>query len=481
GGCGAVVGQALHAAQDPGLDAGLRAGGAEARSAAPDRDGDGHGGGGNRTRPGAQRGHFLRHLLGRDVCRSGQGRRRGSPGRGDSRHAPGHRRALPVHGAVRRDRRGRRSGALELTVGPSRSAAGADPMDARQYASLPDPFPMWRGGGLHGARIAYETWGELNAARDNGLLLFTGLSPPAHAASSPADPSDGWWQGMVGPGLAIDTERFFVICVNSLGSCFGSSGPASIDAATGKPYRLTFPDLSIEDIARAGFETVRSIGIQPLDTVMGPSFGGMVVLAYAAQFPGAARRLVCISGTAAAAPFAIALPSIQREAITHDPDWQGGNYTPERAPVTGQRLARKLGTVTYRSAAEWAQRFGRQPIRQEMKRGDPFASEFAIQGYLEALAQRFVSVFDPNCYLYISRSMDRFDLSAHGEAVSRFRRAALSAALVIGVQSDLLFSVTEQQAVASSLAAAGVATRFAPLPCIEGHDAFLVDLDTFGR
>jgi homoserine O-acetyltransferase len=354
-------------------------------------------------------------------------------------------------------------------------------MDARQYASLPDPFPMWRGGVLHGARIAYETWGRLNAARDNALLLFTGLSPPAHAASSPADPSDGWWQGMVGPGLAIDTERLFVICVNSLGSCFGSSGPASIDPATGKPYRLTFPDLSVEDMARAGFETVRSLGIERLDTVMGPSLGGMVVLAYAAQFPGAARRLVCISGTAAAAPFAIALRSIQREAITHDPDWRGGNYSAERPPVTGQRLARKLGTVTYRSAAEWQQRFGRQPIREEMKSGDPFASEFAVQGYLEALAQRFVSSFDANCYLYISRSMDRFDLSAHGEPVSALRRAALSAALVIGVQTDLLFSLTEQQAVASWLAAAGVATRFAPLPCIEGHDAFLVDLDTFGR
>jgi homoserine O-acetyltransferase len=354
-------------------------------------------------------------------------------------------------------------------------------MDARQYASLPDPFPMWRGGVLHGARIAYETWGRLNAARDNALLLFTGLSPPAHAAASPADPSDGWWQGMVGPGLAIDTERLFVICVNSLGSCFGSSGPASIDAATGKPYRLTFPDLSVEDIARAGFETARSLGIERLDTVMGPSLGGMVVLAYAAQFPGATRRLVCISGTAAAAPFAIALRSIQREAITHDPDWRGGNYSADRPPVTGQRLARKLGTVTYRSAAEWQLRFGREPIRDDMKRGDPFASEFAVQGYLEALAQRFVSAFDANCYLYISRAMDRFDLSAHGEPVSVLRRAGLSAALVIGVQTDMLFSVSEQQAVASALAAAGVATRFAPLPCIEGHDAFLVDLETFGR
>ena len=353
-------------------------------------------------------------------------------------------------------------------------------MDARRYATLSDPFPMWRGGQLHGGRIAYETWGTLNPERSNAILLFTGLSPSAHAAASPEDSADGWWQGMVGAGLAIDSDRFFVICVNSLGSCFGSTGPASNDPATGKRYRLSFPDLSVEDIARGGFETVRALGIERLDTVMGPSLGGMVVLAFAAMFPRAARRLLCISGTAAAAPFAIALRSIQREAITTDPAWAGGNYSAEAPPVTGQRLARKLGTITYRSAAEWQQRFGRAPIRADMARGDPFASEFAVQGYLESLAAKFVSAFDANCYLYISRAMDRFELARHGDPVALFRDAGLESALVIGVQSDLLFSVSEQQALADALTSAGVATRFAPLPCIEGHDAFLVDLKTFG-
>jgi homoserine O-acetyltransferase/O-succinyltransferase len=286
---------------------------------------------------------------------------------------------------------------------------------------------------------------------------------------------------MIGPGLAIDSARFFVICVNSLGSPFGSTSPASDDPATGKPYRLSFPDLSVEDIARAGYETVRSLGITRLDTVMGPSLGGMVVLAYAAQFPGAARRLLCISGTAAAAPFAIALRSIQREAITNDPAWKGGEYAADAPPVTGQRLARKLGTVTYRSAAEWQQRFGREPIRADMKRDDPFASEFAVQGYLESLARRFVSAFDANCYLYLSRSMDRFELDAHGDPVELMRRAQLEQALVIGVQSDLLFTISEQQALAKMLESAGVPTRFVPLPCIEGHDAFLVDIRTFGN
>jgi len=353
--------------------------------------------------------------------------------------------------------------------------------DARHYARLPDPFPMWSGGVLHGARLAYETWGKLNAARDNALLLFTGLSPSAHAASSPQDPRDGWWQRMLGPGLAIDTDRFFVICVNSLGSCFGSTGPASDDPRTGRPYRLTFPDLAVEDIARAGYEVVRSLGIERVDTVAGPSLGGMVVLAYAALFPGAARRLVSISGTLAASPFAIALRSIQRDSITGDPDWRHGNYPPDRPPRTGMSLARKLGTVTYRSAEEWQQRFDRQPVRPDLKRHEPFGAEFSVQGYLESQARRWVNAFDANCYLYLSRAMDRFDLGTHGDPAAVLRRAALAQALVIGVESDLLFSIAEQRAVAQALTGAGTPTRFAPLQCIEGHDSFLIDIERFGR
>ncbi len=353
--------------------------------------------------------------------------------------------------------------------------------DARHYARLPDPFPIWRGGVLHGAHIAYETWGRLTAARDNAVLLFTGLSPSAHAASSPQDPRDGWWQRMLGPGLGVDTDQYFVICVNSLGSCFGSTGPASMDPASGRPYRLTFPDLSVEDIARAGHEVVRSLGIQRVDTVMGPSLGGMVVLAYAALFPGAARRLISISGTLAASPFAIALRSIQREAITGDPDWHRGNYTADQPPRTGMKLARKLGTVTYRSAAEWQQRFDRQPVRPDLERNEPFTAEFSVQGYLESQARRWVDAFDANCYLYLSRAMDRFDLGAHGDPGEVFRKSGLERALVIGVESDLLFSIAEQRAMALALQEGGAATRFAPLQCIEGHDSFLIDIERFGR
>lgn len=345
-------------------------------------------------------------------------------------------------------------------------------MSARQYAALPDPFVMHRGGALHGARIAYETWGKLAPSKDNAVLIFTGLSPPAHAASSPADPSPGWWDTMIGPGLAIDTGRWFVIVVNSLGSCFGSTGPASIDPATGERYRLGFPEVAVEDIARGGYEVLRTLGITRADTILGPSLGGMVVLAFAAQHPGAARRLVCISGSAGAAPFAIALRSLQREAILRDPAWQNGHYAPEAPPRTGLRLARKLGTITYRSAGEWQQRFGRDRIEGSARAPNSFAPEFEIEGYLEAQAAKFVEAFDANCYLYISRAMDRFDLGP-------LAQGCVERALVIGVESDILFPLEGQRAIVATLERAGVAARLVAMPSIEGHDAFLVDIPRF--
>jgi len=360
---------------------------------------------------------------------------------------------------------------------------------AVRFAALPDPFPLWRGGSLSRASIAYECWGKLNRQRSNAILLFTGLSPSAHAASSPENTEPGWWERMIGPGGAIDTDRYFVMCVNSLGSCFGSTGPASVNPATGRPYRLDFPELSVEDIARAGYEAARSLGIEQLDTVMGPSLGGMVVVAFAAMVPNGARRLVSISGSSASSPFAIALRSVQREAVMSDPAWLAGQYaSTESGPQSGMRIARKLGTITYRSAAEWSGKFGRQGIapvgkravEQALKRVPAgFGPRFSVETYLEAQAERFVRVFDPNCYLYLSRAMDCFDVAAHGVPADVYRRSGVGRALVIGVESDFLFAISEQGQIAQDLAAAGVEVRFAGLSSIEGHDAFLVDLPRF--
>jgi homoserine O-acetyltransferase/O-succinyltransferase len=360
---------------------------------------------------------------------------------------------------------------------------------AVRYAPLPDPFKLWLGGELKRARLAYECWGKLNKDRSNAILLFTGLSPSAHAASSAEDRDAGWWEKMLGPGCAIDTDRYFVMCVNSLGSCFGSTGPASVNPATGKSYRLDFPELSVEDIARAGFEAVRSLGVTQLDCVMGASLGGMVVVAFAAVVPEGARRLVSISGSSASKPFAIALRAVQREAVMSDPAWNRGNYADKaRGPQAGMRIARKVGTITYRSAAEWSERFarsgitaaGRRTVEQLVRRvPEGFGPRFAVETYLEAQAERFVRVFDPNCYLYLSRAMDGFDIAAHGDPAEALKRSGIKAALVVGVESDLLFTINEQANIATNFHAAGVNTTFANLSSVEGHDAFLVDLARF--
>ena len=353
-------------------------------------------------------------------------------------------------------------------------------MSARRIVQVKQPFPMRLGGVLRDVEIAYETWGELSATGDNALLIFTGLSPSAHATSSHEDPAPGWWEDMVGPGRPIDTRRWFVICVNSLGSCFGSTGPASKEPDTGEPYRLRFPVLTVEDIARGGFEVLRSLGLEKVAVVVGPSLGGMTAHAFCAMFPGAARSLLSISAAARSTPFAIALRSLQREMIRRDPEWAGGQYPPGGGPVTGMRLARKLGMITYRSAAEWQVRFGRERAAQERKAGDPFGIDFEIEGYLEVKASRFVGQFDANCYLYISRAMDLFDLSEHGGSVgAAMKRSALKQALVIGVETDLLFPLASQREIAEGLEQAGVKTQFSILPSLQGHDSFLVDMERF--
>jgi homoserine O-acetyltransferase/O-succinyltransferase len=351
---------------------------------------------------------------------------------------------------------------------------------ARKTFQYPGTYEMHRGGVLERPTVAYETWGELSAARDNAIVIFTGLSPSAHASSSIADPAPGWWEEMVGPSRAIDTRRFFVVCVNSLGSCFGSTGPASIDPATRKPYRLTFPVLTLEDVAAMGQELIRHLGIERLFAVIGPSMGGMTSLAYAAMYPGTFSRLILISTGPRSLPFATALRSLQRELIRKDPDWLEGNYEPGHEPIQGMRFARKLGMITYRSPEEWEQRFGRERVPEERKSGDSFALDFEIESYLEAHANKFIGQFDPNCYLYLSRASDLFDIAEHGGSVpAGLARIVVDKALVIGVPSDILFPLHQQRELAEGIAAAGNEVKFLQLDSINGHDSFLVDMDRF--
>jgi homoserine O-acetyltransferase len=352
-------------------------------------------------------------------------------------------------------------------------------VSALQTLTYDGAFDMKRGQ-LTAPVFAYETWGTLNDQRSNGVLIFTGLSPSAHVASSHLDPASGWWEDMVGPDKPIDTNRYFVVCANSLGSCFGSSGPASTNPDTGDHYRLSFPVLCLEDIANAGATVIEHLGINQLHTVLGASMGGMTALAFTLLHPERARGLISISSAARTLPFSIAVRSLQREMIRRDPAWYNGNYDFAEGPATGMRLARKLGMISYRSADEWAERFGRERAMSGTDAENPFGIDFEVESYLEAQANKFVGTFDANCYLYLSRAMDLFDVADHGGSLDRgLRRVALERAMVIGVESDFLFPVGQQEELATGLNPYVKDVDFRRLPCIQGHDSFLVDMDRF--
>jgi homoserine O-acetyltransferase len=339
---------------------------------------------------------------------------------------------------------------------------------------------MHRGGCLESPSIAYETWGTLEGDGENAVIIFTGLSPSAHAASSPRNPSAGWWEDMIGSGLPLDTDRYYIICINSLGSCYGSTGPASVDPESGDVYRTTFPVLTLEDVAEGGFAVVRALGMKSVHTTIGCSMGGMTALAFCVRHPELGGRLLSISSAARALPFSIAIRSLQREMIVRDPKWAGGNYPPDDPPVVGQRLARKLGMMTYRSPREWEQRFGRERISLEMHSQERFFGDFAVESYLENHANKFTGQFDANCYLYLSRASDLFDFAEHGGSLEAgFRRLNLESAMVIGVETDLLFPIRQQRELARGLSAAVADTELVELDCIKGHDSFLVEMDAF--
>jgi len=354
--------------------------------------------------------------------------------------------------------------------------------DARQYFALSSPFAMKRGGVVHGARLAYETWGTLAPGRDNAILILTGLSPSAHAASNAKDPAPGWWQAMLGAGKPIDTERWFVICVNTLGSCKGSTGPASINPQTGETYRLDFPELSLEDAANAAHELVTGLGIDRLACLIGNSMGGMTALAYLSLHAGSAYSHISISTAPQAQPFAIAIRSLQREAIRLDPNWNQGRYDDEHYPEAGMSIARKLGVITYRSAMEWSGRFARIRLDSEQRDDEPFSAEFQIESYLDNHARRFVRSFDPNSYLFLSRASDWFDIAEHGlgRAADALARIEVGRALVVGVSTDILFPLSQQEEIAEGLRKGGAEVEFVALDSQQGHDAFLVDIEGFG-
>tara|TARA_A100001035_G_scaffold40110_1_gene27441 strand:- start:3949 stop:5094 length:1146 start_codon:yes stop_codon:yes gene_type:complete len=350
-----------------------------------------------------------------------------------------------------------------------------------------DSFEFKRGGKLPNITMAYETWGKLNSAKSNVVVVLTGLSASSHIASSSSDKSAGWWESMVGKNKPINTEEFHVICINTLGSCFGSTSPVTINEKTKKPYRLTFPELSVEDMARGSYLLLKKLGIDRVRYLIGPSLGGMQALALSSLYNNIVENIILISTATQAHPYAIAIRSLQREVIRKDPLWNNGFYDYDKPPLNGVRIARKIGMTSYRSPREWIQRFGRKRTSEEKLNQNTFGVdntnfEYEIESYLEHHAIKFQKLFDANCYLYLSRAMDWFDLADHGNSTQEvFSRFKIENALVISAKSDTLFPPQQQKEIAEGLSQSGTKVEYKELQSIQGHDSFLVDIDTFGK
>ena len=350
-----------------------------------------------------------------------------------------------------------------------------------------DSFEFKRGGKLPNITMAYETWGKLNSAKSNVVVVLTGLSASSHITSSLSDKSAGWWESMVGKNKPIDTEEFHVICINTLGSCFGSTSPVTINEKTKKPYRLTFPELSVEDMARGSYLLLKKLGIDRVKYLIGPSLGGMQALALSSLYNNIVENIILISTATQAHPYAIAIRSLQREVIRKDPLWNNGFYDYDKPPLNGVRIARKIGMTSYRAPREWIQRFGRKRTSEEKLNQNTFGVdntnfEYEIESYLEHHAIKFQKLFDANCYLYLSRAMDWFDLADHGNSTQEvFSRFKIENALVISAKSDTLFPPQQQKEIAEGLSQSGTKVEYKELQSIQGHDSFLVDIDTFGK
>ena len=351
------------------------------------------------------------------------------------------------------------------------------PPGARVFASE-EPLSLRLGGELSRFELAYETWGQLAPDADNAILVTTGLSASSHARSHDENPEPGWWEPMIGPGLAIDTDRHFVICSNVLGGCFGSTGAASAHPAREGVWGLDFPMLTIWDMVRAQTRLLDHLGVRCLDTVIGASMGGMQALAFAAQHPTRTRRAVSISAPGRSYPLSISLRFVQRQAVMRDPAWNEGRYHEGEGPQSGFHLARQIGTITYRSGPEWDRRFARERIEES----EPsFDQDFQVESYLVHQGDRFVGSFDANSYLYLSKAMDLFDLGDSAESYDDGVARIHARTLLIGVTTDLLFPIHQTEEVARILREWGRDCRFIRLDSVYGHDAFLIETERFGR
>lgn len=343
-----------------------------------------------------------------------------------------------------------------------------------RYWTQEAPFHLEGGASLPRLRIAYELWGEAAPAEAGTVVILHALSGSSHAASSPDCPEPGWWERLIEEGSPISQRTHRIICANLLGSCYGTTGPASVDPGTGRRYGARFPAITTGDMIEAYRALLLHLGLGSKLTLIGGSLGGMLALEWAVRHPAEVRSAISIVAPGWSAAQAIAFRSVQRDAILNDPDWNGGDCYEGRFPMRGLSLARKIGMIVYRSAAEFEQRFH----RAERTRGLHFLEgKYEVQSYLDHQGQKFCGRFDPNTYLYFSRAMDLYDLARGHASLDEALRRIEARVLLLSVDSDVLVPSREVETLQRALEQAGAASQHEVIESSHGHDAFLIEID----
>ncbi len=386
---------------------------------------------------------------------------------------------------------------LELSAAEPGEVGIVRPLD---YVSE-EPFAFECGRVLPGFTLRYETYGRLNATGDNAILVCHALSGDHHCAGIHhlTDRKPGWWNNIIGPGKSLDTNRYFVTCCNVIGGCQGSTGPSSIDPATGRPYGVSFPIVTIRDMVRAQHRWLRAIGVKRLHTVVGGSMGGMQVIEWGICFPDFVDRLLAMATTARESAQAIAFNEVGRQAILQDPDWAGGNYPAGGGPRVGLAIARMMAHITYLSDASMSRKFGRRTVADRLAAArtaaqaelalaraadapkglaapeSAFDVQFEVESYLRHQGQSFINRFDANSYLYITRALDQYDPAAETGSLEKAFAAVQARTLVVGFTSDWLFPPEQNRAIVTALLRAGKSASYAELSTDLGHDSFLLE------
>jgi len=349
------------------------------------------------------------------------------------------------------------------------------------FAQPPAALALECGRELGPITLAYETYGELNERRDNAVLILHAFSGDAHAAGyHEGDDKPGWWDIMIGPGKAFDTERYLVICSNVIGGCRGSTGPSSVSPETGRPYGLSFPVVTIRDMVEAQRHLIDHLGIERLLCVTGGSMGGMQALQWAISYPDRVALAIPIATTAHSSAQQVAFNEVGRKAIQSDPDWMQGDYYGKAIPHRGLALARMVAHITFLSDASMRQKFGRR-LQDRAEYGFDFVMDFEVESYLRYKGDSFVKRFDANSYLYLTKAMDYFDLSQGNGSVRNAFAGVKSRFLVISFSSDWLYPSYQSKEIVSALHRNDVEVVYSELQTDAGHDAFLLESDALGR